>query len=129
MSAVATATDLYRAEFEAFAAGRPPGEPEWLQRMRREAIGRFEERGFPTTSDEDWRFTNVAPIARAAFRREAPAAGERRALKGVEVGRLAEVLARAPERLEPHLGRLVDRSAPSFADLNAGFVEDGTFVS
>jgi len=129
MSAVATPSDLYRAEFEAFAAGRPPGELEWLQRMRREAIERFEERGFPTTSEEDWRFTNVAPIARAAFRREAPAAGERRALKGVEVGRLAEVLARSPERLEPHLGRLVDRSAPSFADLNAGFVEDGTFVS
>ena len=25
----------------------------------------FEARGFPTTHDEEWRFTNVAPIAKA----------------------------------------------------------------
>ena len=31
------------------------------------AFARFAELGFPTTHDEEWRFTNVAPIARTTF--------------------------------------------------------------
>ncbi len=31
--------------------------------IRKAAIARFAELGFPTNRDEDWRFTNVAPIA------------------------------------------------------------------
>jgi Fe-S cluster assembly protein SufD len=40
----------------------------WLHRLREDAFARFCEVGFPTTKDEDWRFTNVARIARTAFR-------------------------------------------------------------
>ncbi|HUA15946.1 MAG TPA: Fe-S cluster assembly protein SufD [Verrucomicrobiae bacterium] len=43
------------------------GEPGWLQTMRKNAFARFCETGFPTTHDEDWRFTNVAAIARTPF--------------------------------------------------------------
>jgi Fe-S cluster assembly protein SufD len=70
-----TETDLYRAEFEAFAAGRSAPEPAWLRERREEAIARFRERGFPTIAEEEWRFTSVAPIARTAFRRPAPGEG------------------------------------------------------
>ncbi|MDW8239939.1 MAG: Fe-S cluster assembly protein SufD [Acidobacteriota bacterium] len=45
----------------------PRGEPGWLQAIRRAALEQFVERGFPTTRDEEWRFTNVAPIARQQF--------------------------------------------------------------
>ena len=31
------------------------------------AIPRFSELGFPTTKNEEWRFTNVAPVARTKF--------------------------------------------------------------
>jgi len=57
----------------------------WLRRSREEAIARFQERGFPTSREEDWRFTNVAPLARTAFRRSAPgeAAGVRAAGRSV----------------------------------------------
>jgi Fe-S cluster assembly protein SufD len=41
--------------------------PAWLQSLRQKAFARFWELGFPTTHDEDWRFTNAAPIACAAF--------------------------------------------------------------
>ena len=41
--------------------------PEWLARLRRAGLERFKEVGFPTTKQEAWRFTNVAPIARTAF--------------------------------------------------------------
>jgi len=39
----------------------------WLDKLRETAFGRFTELGFPTTRDEEWRFTNVAPIARTQF--------------------------------------------------------------
>ncbi len=39
-------------------------QPSWLLPLRRAGIARFAELGFPTLQDEDWRFTNVAPLAR-----------------------------------------------------------------
>lgn len=42
-------------------------QPEWLRSLRREAFSRFYDVGFPTTRDEDWRFTNVSPISREPF--------------------------------------------------------------
>jgi Fe-S cluster assembly protein SufD len=47
---------------------RPQGAPRWLQDMRDRAAARFATLGFPTVRDEDWRFTNVAPIAAGEFR-------------------------------------------------------------
>jgi Fe-S cluster assembly protein SufD len=40
----------------------------WLRKLRRDAFARFCEVGFPTTHDEDWRFTNVSAIGQTAFR-------------------------------------------------------------
>ncbi|MBZ5581076.1 MAG: Fe-S cluster assembly protein SufD [Acidobacteriia bacterium] len=39
----------------------------WIRQLREEAFARFTQMGFPTTHDEEWRFTNVAPIARSRF--------------------------------------------------------------
>jgi len=47
---------------------RPQGGPRWLQDLRDRAAARFGALGFPTTRDEEWRFTNVAPIASSEFR-------------------------------------------------------------
>jgi len=41
----------------------------WLRPLREDAIARFEHWGFPTTRDEGWRHTNVAPIAKVPFKR------------------------------------------------------------
>ena len=40
----------------------------WLDQVRREAIARFAGLGFPTTHREEWKYTNVAPLARIPFR-------------------------------------------------------------
>jgi Fe-S cluster assembly ATP-binding protein len=40
----------------------------WLHRVRKDAIRRFAELGFPTTRLEEWKYTNVAPIARIPFK-------------------------------------------------------------
>src|ERR1700722_6455902 len=37
--------------------------PTWLQPLRNAGIASFAALGFPTLHHEDWRFTNVAPIA------------------------------------------------------------------
>ena len=47
---------------------RPQGGPRWLQDLRDRGAARFSALGFPTVRDEEWRFTNVAPIAAAEFR-------------------------------------------------------------
>jgi Fe-S cluster assembly protein SufD len=52
-------------DFQRRAAGR---NLPWLRTLREDAFARFAETGFPTTHDEDWRFTNVAPITRTQFR-------------------------------------------------------------
>ena len=36
--------------------------PAWLREARRAAIDRFAERGLPTTRDEDWKYTSLAPL-------------------------------------------------------------------
>ncbi|HWP39628.1 MAG TPA: hypothetical protein VNL70_01795 [Tepidisphaeraceae bacterium] len=50
--------------------GKAP--PAWFEHLRRRGIDRFTEVGFPSTRLEDWRHTNVAPIARIAFKPAPP---------------------------------------------------------
>lgn len=47
---------------------RPDGESvAWLERLRAGAMERFEESGFPSVKDEEWKYTNVAAIAAVDF--------------------------------------------------------------
>ena len=58
-------TDLLVGKFsEQEAAGTGP---KWLAPLRKAGIASFADQGFPTLHDEDWRFTNVAPIAKLNF--------------------------------------------------------------
>ena len=59
-------TGPYWKEFERIEKGAK--EPAWVLAARRSGISRFAELGFPTLSDEDWRFTNVAPISKLPFK-------------------------------------------------------------
>jgi Fe-S cluster assembly protein SufD len=42
-------------------------QPAWLWPLRRRAIAHVADVGFPTTRDEAWRYTNLAPLAAASF--------------------------------------------------------------
>jgi Fe-S cluster assembly protein SufD len=59
--------DTYLAAFTEFSKGAAGHRLAWLRNLREEALSRFCETGFPTTHDEDWRFTNIAPVARSQF--------------------------------------------------------------
>jgi len=93
--------------------GQQPAEP-WLQALRESAFARFTELGFPTTRDEEWRFTNVAPIARANFVGQAPG------LPGYVPA------ASLPEAGREHLGRYAPQNA--FVALNTAFLRDVAFA-
>lgn len=68
MSQAVKEKSIYADSFGEFAARASEGEPAWVARLREGAFARFEELGFPTTDDEDWKYTNAAPIARAEFK-------------------------------------------------------------
>ena len=55
--------EVYREDFERQTAG-----PDWLQALRKQGMAQFQALGFPTTKNEDWHFTSVAPIAERTFR-------------------------------------------------------------
>jgi Fe-S cluster assembly protein SufD len=71
----ASASERYVAQFEAFRANGASGAPPWLKEIRSAALARFTELGFPTTHQEEWRFTSVAPIADTPFALAARRAG------------------------------------------------------
>jgi Fe-S cluster assembly protein SufD len=155
---MATKSSTYLSAFERIDSGRSH-EPTWLRATRRAAAGAFERLGFPTTRDEEWRFTNVSPIAETTFAPAPPAAVSRADAdrftipgiagpvlvfvdgryssglsvaapgSGVTVTSLADALERDPSRLEPHLGRHVAFTDRPFAALNTALFEDGAFVT
>ncbi len=55
------------AEWERVGRLRTRGGSDVLAGVRRDALNRFLSLGFPTTREEEWRFTSVAPIADRAF--------------------------------------------------------------
>jgi Fe-S cluster assembly protein SufD len=140
--------------FERRLQHQPPG----VAKLRRAGRERFEEVGFPSMKQEEWRHTNVAPIARATFRRGEPGtAVDRDRLRpfalpecdslvfvnghfapalsssprlpaGAFGGSLAVALRERPELVEEHLGRHADVEKNPFVALNAAHVDDGAFV-
>ena len=122
-------TNHYLADFERLE--KQPAAPA-LQRLRKTAIARFAELGFPGARDEEWRFTPLAPLVRTPFRLASDAlfqTGDGRDLsEGVIVMGLAEALQKYPQLVEPHLARHADFKRNAFAALNTAFLRDGAFV-
>ena len=42
-------------------------QPNWLKELREKAFRYFTENGFPTVENEEWKYTNVAPMGRGNF--------------------------------------------------------------
>jgi Fe-S cluster assembly protein SufD len=143
MTLLAERHETYTASFEAL--GRDPVFGATAVRQARErAFDRFLSRGFPTTRDEEWRFTSVAPIAAVPFGRPPVTAidpAEAVRLNGVPVGvpivvvngRLSAPIAGLPDGVTVRSlsDAPVDAVLPEradggtvFVDLNTAFFED-----
>lgn len=157
MSTAATGTPAgQEAWLAAFAARerRLANEcPRWLHGLRRTALARFAELGFPTTRVEEWKYTNLAPLVRTAFEPAEPGAegtlqpanwvesldgalvrtvnGIPRgavAERGFAIGSLRRAWQETPELAERHLGRHAAFDRHAFVALNTAFFEDGVLV-
>ncbi len=72
--------DTYQRQLEAFAANGGREGPAWLPELRRAAMDQFSRIGFPTSRDEEWRFTPIGPIAQREFEPSPPGSVDRAAL-------------------------------------------------
>ncbi len=69
MSEISEGREHYLSSFGGFEKnGGSAGSPAWLRSIRKAAISRFDEVGFPTTRHEEWKYTNVAPLAKVRFK-------------------------------------------------------------
>lgn len=150
--------DRFLAQAESFQSALELAEPERLTELRSEARAQFAQLGIPTTRREEWRFTNIAPIARTAFRLAddftpvEPESVERYSYQecyqialvngrvseelsrldglpeGVIVTGLVEALELYREEVDEHLGRHARMDERAFVALNTAFLRDGVFI-
>src|SRR5215470_6778043 len=59
--------ELYLSEFRRYRNNGAAKNPAWLRQLRETAIASFQVLGFPTTHDEDWRYTNIDAITSVSF--------------------------------------------------------------
>ena len=137
---------------------RPRGGSRWLQDLRDHAASRFVELGFPTVRDEEWRFTNVSPIASTEFKLAPPSTLAPEALAsflsadaplrlvivngrfspelsrtsglpaGLKFGSLATAVTDHADVVGRYLGQLADPKGRAFTALNTAFTHDGAYV-
>jgi Fe-S cluster assembly protein SufD len=155
MAAVATQSSFMSAllgERQAGTAG-----PLWLERLRGAALERANRVPLPTTRDEEWRFTDLAPLTRLSFQpvsspaavshediggcelpeaqsrivfvdgHHVPALSRPASGGGLQVLDLAEALMRHPALIEQHLGRIAGE-ASTFDALNTAFLKQAAVI-
>ena len=152
MITTTAAPEIYLETFEKLAK-----QATWFHNLRQEGFARFSEMGFPTTRDEDWRFTNVSAIANSRFElapsarinardltpfavddyttllvfvnnRFAPDLSRIPAAGKIKIASLARALATDPANVQVHLGRYLNYKRDAFAALNTAFIEDGACI-
>jgi Fe-S cluster assembly protein SufD len=104
MSETLVVPATYAARLEA-ALALP--QPTSVSELRSRAFERFVELGFPNSRQEEWRFTNVAPVVRQSFDRPAAAFDAAAVARARAPHRLADCdeLVVVDGRLAPELGR------------------------
>lgn len=149
------ARDQYLIDYKRVRAGLPGNRLPWLKRSREGALQKFADLGFPTVRDEEWKHTNIAPLAKQAF---APAVmSAKNGITATHVQELscrelacdlmvfvngiyarelstsmpagtmplAKVLEKEPETVESFFG---SDAGNSLASLNLAFASDGAVV-
>jgi Fe-S cluster assembly protein SufD len=121
-------TAHFLGQYKAFATNGAAGAPVWLKDMRERAINRFAEVGFPSTRQEDWRFTNVQPITETPFQLHRASWELGPIPSGAVVMSLKDALASQPDFLRAHLARYAPVEASPFTALGTAFLADGVVI-
>ncbi len=150
-------TDAYLDAFRQSGKDLSVAQAPWLGELRRRAIAAFEARGFPTSKDEDWKYTSLGGLAETRFRRVVASAstppttlhrdpfaalGAHRIVlvdgrfnsalsqppPGLHADSLAQVLRDRPDAVAPHLGKIANAETNPFTALNTALFEDGVHI-
>ncbi len=135
-----------------------PAAPVWVKQRRDAAAKHFAVVGFPNTRLEDWRFTNVSPIAEANWPLAQGGFSQAAALtaavsipgavrlvivngrfaaglsdlstlpKGLRIASLRDGARDATDGIETHLGKVFSIATHPFAALNTSFLDDGVAI-
>lgn len=130
----------------------------WLNTLRREAFANFSDTGFPSTSEEEWRYTNVSALEKKQFKAITKENSINEALlkpyylndawivvfidghfskqysrldnldEGLELESMADILNTQAEKLEPYLGQAVSNDEHNFISFNTAWFNDGLFL-
>ncbi|HME62300.1 MAG TPA: hypothetical protein VKH62_13740, partial [Candidatus Binatia bacterium] len=75
-------TGRYLSAFKEWQSTAKEADPSWIKELRQSGIASFASLGFPTTKNEEWRYTNVEPVVSQPF---GLANGEMRSLDAADV--------------------------------------------
>ena len=93
----------------------------WAKRLREAAFDRFKELGFPTVKDEDWKYTNVAPLTKLNF--QTAGAETESTVSPAEVSRLGCLEAKDSQLV--FVNGLLRKDLSSLTDIPAGVIAIG----
>lgn len=150
------AVEHYLGEYNRIKKNLAGCELPWLQQLRAQALTQFTQQGFPTFRDEDWKYTNIAPLTKQAlswaipqpnptvpdvsfdlpYQRLVFVNGHFSAklskldapTSGIQITNLAKVLNEQPGLAEKHLQRIAANHPASFTALNTAFIHDGAYI-
>lgn len=146
--------DIYQSSFEGFSGNTLSSD--WKP-LRGEAFKRFMQNGFPTVKDEEWKYTNLAPIANGGFKPIAKSSFDAKSLSSLLIagedvhlfvfvnGFLDTVLSKSgslPDgvtvgslsehhsnpSVRQHLGKIATMQKGTLVDLNTAFMSEGAFL-
>lgn len=126
----------------------------WVRELRKSAVAKFEDLGFPTETNEEWRFTNIDPITQSQFslpsRRNindlkaakldgftnivfvngyyAPELSATPLPNDIRITNLANALDSKQASLERHLANYAKYENQCFTALNTAFMTDGALI-
>ena len=150
-------TDWYQSRFADFEQNLNGEAQSPVHQLRRDAIAHFTATGFPTTRDEEWRFTNIAPLTRIDFelaaKTDEPATADIAPLRyglpgpvfvdghfapslsqldalpqGVVVKNLRAAFNEDADLVSRYIGQDAMSEEQAFTALNTAFVQDGVLI-
>ena len=150
-------TDWYQSRFADFEQNLNGEAQSPVHQLRRDAIAHFTATGFPTNRDEEWRFTNIAPLTRIDFELAAktdepataniaplryglpgpvfvdghfaPSLSQLDALpQGVVVKNLRAAFNEDADLVSRYIGQDAMSKEQAFTALNTAFVQDGVLI-
>ena len=120
MTALKETEAVYLSSFSEIEERLAGTAPSWLHGIRKAAIESFAEKGFPTTRQEEWRNTNVAPIAAVPFQPAVTSLERGHSFASLRTGSARTPAGRMPAVLIDQLP-LADLGCPRLVFINGSF--------